>query len=66
VLAEARRQRRPTIALTNEPDSPLAREADAVLLLEAGEEHAVAATKTYVNSLGAIAMLFAASDGPDA
>jgi glucosamine--fructose-6-phosphate aminotransferase (isomerizing) len=64
VLAEARRQRRPTIALTNEPDSPLAREADAVLLLEAGEEHAVAATKTYVNSLGAIAMLFAASDGP--
>ena len=64
VLAEARRQGRPTVALTNAPDSPLAREADAVLLLEAGDERAVAATKTYLNSLGAIAMLFAAADGP--
>jgi glucosamine--fructose-6-phosphate aminotransferase (isomerizing) len=64
VLAEARRQGRPTVALTNAPDSPLAREADSVLPLEAGEERAVAATKTYLNSLGAIAMLFAAADGP--
>jgi glutamine---fructose-6-phosphate transaminase (isomerizing) len=64
VLAEARRQGRPTVALTNAADSPLAREADAVLLLEAGDERAVAATKTYLNSLGAIAMLFAAADGP--
>ena len=64
VLAEARRQGRPTIALTNVGDSPLAREADAVLPLEAGEERAVAATKTYLNSLGAIALLFAAVDGP--
>src|SRR5205807_935698 len=30
VLAEARRQGRPTVALTNAPDSPLAREGDAV------------------------------------
>jgi glucosamine--fructose-6-phosphate aminotransferase (isomerizing) len=66
VLAEARRQGRPTIALTNAADSPLAREADVVLLLEAGEERAVAATKTYLNSLGAVAMLFAAADGPQA
>src|ERR671928_2201659 len=36
VLAEARRQGRPTVALTNAPDSPLAREADSVLLPEAG------------------------------
>jgi glutamine---fructose-6-phosphate transaminase (isomerizing) len=64
VLAEARRQGRPTVALTNDPDSALAREADFVLLLEAGDERAVAATKTYLNSLGAIAMLFAATDGP--
>ncbi len=64
VLAEARRQGRPTVAITNVADSPLAREADAVLLLEAGEERSVAATKTYMNSLGAIAMLFAAADGP--
>jgi len=60
VLAEARRQGRPTIALTNDPGSPLAAEADLVLPLEAGEERAVAATKTYVNSLGAVALLFAA------
>jgi glutamine---fructose-6-phosphate transaminase (isomerizing) len=60
VLAEARRQGRPTIALTNDAGSPLARTADAVLLLEAGEERAVAATKTYLNSLGAVALLFAA------
>ena len=31
-----------------------------VLPLEAGEERAVAATKTYLNSLGAVALLFAA------
>ena len=62
VLAEARRQRRPTIAITNDADSPLARAAEAVLLLEAGAERAVAATKTYVNSLGAIALLFAVLD----
>jgi glucosamine--fructose-6-phosphate aminotransferase (isomerizing) len=64
VLKEARRQGRPTIALTNDPESPLAREADAVLPLEAGEERAVAATKTYLNSLGAVALLFGAVDGP--
>jgi glutamine---fructose-6-phosphate transaminase (isomerizing) len=64
VLAEARRQGRPTVALTNRSDSPLALHADYVLPLEAGDEHAVAATKTYMNSLGAIAMLFAGVDGP--
>ncbi|HXR12772.1 MAG TPA: SIS domain-containing protein [Gaiellaceae bacterium] len=60
VLAEARRQGRPTIALTNDDSSPLAGEADVVVALEAGEERAVAATKTYLNSLGAIALLFTA------
>lgn len=61
VVEEAKRQGRPTIALTNTPGSPLARTADAVLPLEAGEERSVAATKTYLNSLGALALLFAAS-----
>src|SRR2546423_521480 len=60
VLAEARRQGRPTLALTNDPASPLAEEADQVLPLEAGEEKSVAATKTYLNSLAAIALLFGA------
>ncbi|HEU5214985.1 MAG TPA: SIS domain-containing protein [Gaiellaceae bacterium] len=63
VLAEAREQGRPTLALTNDVDSPLARTADAVLPLEAGREQAVAATKTYVNSLGAVALLFAEVSG---
>src|SRR6185437_10458075 len=45
VVAEARRQGRPTIALTNSPASPLGQTADAVLKLEAGNEQAVAATK---------------------
>jgi glucosamine--fructose-6-phosphate aminotransferase (isomerizing) len=61
VVAEARRQGRPTIALTNVPSSPLGLAADGVLKLEAGKEQAVAATKTYVNSLGAVALLFATS-----
>jgi glucosamine--fructose-6-phosphate aminotransferase (isomerizing) len=59
VIDEARREERPTLAITNAPDSPLARTAEAVLPIEAGEEHAVAATKTYVNSLAAIALLYA-------
>ena len=60
VVAEAAAQGRPTIALTNDPASPLACAAAAVLPLEAGDERAVAATKTYVNSLGAVALLFTA------
>lgn len=63
VVEEARRQGRPTIALTNAPSSPLGRAADGVLKLEAGKEQAVAATKTYVNSLGAVALLFATTTG---
>jgi glucosamine--fructose-6-phosphate aminotransferase (isomerizing) len=58
VVEEARRQGRPSIAITNTPGSPLARAAAEVLPLEAGDELAVAATKTYVNSLGAIGLLF--------
>jgi glucosamine--fructose-6-phosphate aminotransferase (isomerizing) len=46
-----------TIALTNEPESELALAAEVVLLLAAGPELAVAATKTYVNQLAALALL---------
>src|SRR5579884_1049140 len=63
VVEEAHRQGQPTVALTNDDDSPLANAAAAVLPLEAGPERSVAATKTYMNSLGAIALLFAAVDG---
>jgi glutamine---fructose-6-phosphate transaminase (isomerizing) len=59
VVAEGRRQGRLAIAITNDPESTLARAADHVLALHAGAEEAVAATKTYVNSLAAIALLSA-------
>jgi glucosamine--fructose-6-phosphate aminotransferase (isomerizing) len=57
VLEEARRQGAPTVALTNNPQSPLAAAADHVLELHAGEERSVAATKTYTAQLAALALL---------
>jgi len=57
VLAEARRQGAPTLALTNDTASPLAAQADHVISLHAGEEQAVAASKTYSAELMALAML---------
>ncbi len=39
-----------TLALTNDPASPLAAASDHTLALHAGPERAVAATKTFVNS----------------
>jgi glucosamine--fructose-6-phosphate aminotransferase (isomerizing) len=65
VVEEAKRQGRPTIALTNSPGSPLGLAADGVVKLEAGDERAVAATKTYINSLGAMALLFATTTDDD-
>ncbi len=57
VLAEARRQGAPTIAITNEPASPLASAAEHVIGLHAGEERSVAATKTYTAQLAVLALL---------
>jgi glucosamine--fructose-6-phosphate aminotransferase (isomerizing) len=63
VLAEARRQGVPALAITNEPGSPLAARAEYVLPLHAGEERAVAATKTYTAELAALALLSSALAG---
>ena len=63
VLQEGKRQGNLTLAITNEPDSPLTQSADFVLDIEAGSELAVAATKTYTTELMAIAMLSAALSG---
>lgn len=63
VLEEARAQGRPTLTITNVSGSPLARAADLVIELCAGDETAVAATKTYTTQLGAVALLSAALDG---
>jgi glucosamine--fructose-6-phosphate aminotransferase (isomerizing) len=65
VVEEGYRQGAPTLVITNATDSPLARAAHAVIDICAGEEKAVAATKTYTSSLMAIAMLSAALDGDE-
>jgi glucosamine--fructose-6-phosphate aminotransferase (isomerizing) len=57
VIEEGRRQGALTIAVTNAPLSPLAQAADQVLPLGAGQELAVAATKTYTAQLAALALL---------
>lgn len=49
-----------TLAITNDLDSPIARAAALAIPLLAGEERAVAATKTYVAQLVALAALVAA------
>jgi glucosamine--fructose-6-phosphate aminotransferase (isomerizing) len=59
VLAEARKQGALTAVLTNVPDSDLGRQGDVVIDLCAGEETAVAATKTYTSQLTAVALLSA-------
>jgi glutamine---fructose-6-phosphate transaminase (isomerizing) len=65
VLAEGKRQGCRVLAITNEPDSPLAQTADYIVDIQAGEERAVAATKTYTAELMAIAMLSAAMSGSE-
>jgi glucosamine--fructose-6-phosphate aminotransferase (isomerizing) len=60
VVEAARRQGCPTLAITNAAGSPLARAADETLLLHAGEERSVAATKTYTAQLAILASLSAA------
>jgi glucosamine--fructose-6-phosphate aminotransferase (isomerizing) len=60
VLEAGRRDGSLTVAITNDPASPLAQAADHVLPLFAGPERAVAATKTYTASLAALALLSAA------
>jgi len=65
VLEEGRKQNCLTLAITNIPDSPLAKAADFVLDIQAGAEKAVAATKTYTTELMAIAMLSAALSNSD-
>lgn len=60
VLEGASRQGASTLAITNDPASPLAAAARFVVDTATGLEEAVAATKTYTAELMAIAMLAAA------
>ena len=66
VLEYVRRARRAgafTVALTNDVDSDLAGEAEAVLPLAAGPERSVAATKTYLNQVAALGLFAAHAAG---
>ena len=60
VVREGRRQGALTVALSNDPASPLSEAAEMRLALRAGTERAVAATKTYTAQLVALAMVSAA------
>jgi glucosamine--fructose-6-phosphate aminotransferase (isomerizing) len=51
------------VAVTNGEDSALARAADHVLLVHAGAERSIAATKTYTGTLAALALLGAHAAG---
>jgi len=53
----ARAQGARTIAVTNDPQSPLAAGADLALVTRAGKEVAVPATKTYTAQLTALAII---------
>jgi len=57
VVAEARRQGSVTVALTNDPASPLAAAAAHVVPMGSGVERSVPATKTYTASLLQVALL---------
>ena len=57
VVEEGRKQGCPTLAITNVEGSPLAAITDHTIVLGAGRERSIAATKTYTAQLAAIAML---------
>jgi glucosamine--fructose-6-phosphate aminotransferase (isomerizing) len=63
VLEAARRQGRPTLAITNDTSAPLARWADVTVPLLVGTESSVAATKTYVATLQSVVQLAVGAGG---
>ena len=58
-LKVARRKQARSLAVCNVPETPLTRLADATLLTHAGEEVAVAATKSFTTQLTALFLLAA-------
>lgn len=57
VVEEGRRQGCATLAVTNVAGSPLTAAAEHTIVLRAGQERSIAATKTYTAQLAALAML---------
>lgn len=64
--AAARKGGATTVAVVNVTESPLAKEADIVLALHAGEEKSVAATKSFIASVAALSGVVAAVSGDNA
>ena len=63
--ASARKSGALTVAITNDPDAPLAKACDIPLPIAAGPEHSIAATKTFVATAAAL-MRFTAAWAGDA
>ncbi len=63
VIEETRRQGGLTLAITNDPSSPLADASGMCIGLGITPEHSVAATKSYTGTLLALAMLSTKMDG---
>jgi len=63
VLETARERGAFTLAITNTPESPITKVANEVMLLNAGPERAVAATKTYTGSLACLLLIARALGG---
>jgi glucosamine--fructose-6-phosphate aminotransferase (isomerizing) len=62
-VVRARNRGAATVAVTNDPESDLAQAADVTFPLAAGPERSVAATKTYLNQLAALALIAAGAAG---
>src|ERR1700722_2219327 len=60
--ADARRAGIPTIAITNDPLAPLAKDSDICLPLYAGPELSIAATKTFIASATLVAAIISECD----
>src|SRR5215510_5518718 len=58
-LHEVSRKKSKSLTICNVPDTPLTREADAALLTYAGDEVAIAATKSFTTQLTALFLLSA-------
>lgn len=65
VIRSANSQGKLTVALTNDPGSPLAKEASVHLYCNAGEEISIAATKTFTSQMYALALLCAEISGSE-
>ncbi|HEY3417502.1 MAG TPA: SIS domain-containing protein [Armatimonadota bacterium] len=60
VIENANRDGADTLAITNVADSPLTKMAKHTILLHAGPERSVAATKTFTSTMGALLLVAAA------